>query len=172
MRFTGTVKELLVSIQQSIDARVSGIVDVQRSWPCRAGCDRCCRHLAAIPEITAPEWALMSAGRHALPEAVQRAVTERMRALEDATYPFTCPLLDTPSGLCLVYEHRPLACRTYGFYVEHGIALYCEEIRAPADAGRLDDVVWGNQATVDDRSVGLGVKRSLIDWLKLGSDAG
>lgn len=118
--------------------------------------------------MTAPEWALISAGREALPEVVQQGITQRMRALEDAIYPFTCPLLDTLSGRCLVYEHRPLACRTYGFYVEHGLGLYCEQIRVLADAGRLDDVVWGNQVTVDDKSAGLGAKRSFIEWLKVG----
>ena len=159
------MKELLVSIQDAIQTRVSAITEARSDWPCRAGCDHCCRHLAAVPKITRAEWDLLSEGISALPPDIRQGVYERTRALTGASYPFTCPLLDLSSGRCLTYAHRPLACRTYGFYVEQAKA--CTAIRfAPlADAGLLDDIVWGSQAGVEERTAPLGSKRSLVDWL-------
>ena len=164
MRFTGSVKALLVSIQASIEDRVSATVATRPDWPCRAGCDHCCRHLAAIPEVTEPEWNLLSAGLLALPAGIQEGVIQRMQAIETSSYPFTCPLLDSSSGQCLVYQERPLACRIYGFYVERGEGLYCGQIHSLAESGQLQDVVWGNQVSVDEKSAPLGRKRSILEW--------
>lgn len=159
------MKELLVSIQDAIQTRVSAITEARSDWPCRAGCDHCCRHLAAVPEITHAEWDLLSEGISALTPDIQQGIQERTRALNVASHPFTCPLLDLSSGRCLTYAHRPLACRTYGFYVERGEGLYCDQIRSLADGGLLDDIVWGSQAGVEERTAPLGPKRSLVDWL-------
>ena len=49
-----------------------------------------------------------------------------LRALtEQATRPAVCPMLDETASACRVYEYRPVACRTYGFYVQHDLGLYC-----------------------------------------------
>jgi Fe-S-cluster containining protein len=166
------VKELLISIRQTIDHRVSAAKAAFNEWPCHAGCDHCCRHLAAIPAVTEAEWTRLSSAIAALSQPSQNEVVRRISHLEEASYPFVCPLLDATSGRCLVYEERPLACRTYGFYVERAEGLFCDRIRSLADSGRLDQVVWGSQAGVEERSAGLGVRRSLVDWLKRDSGAG
>ena len=170
MRFTGRVKTLLVSIQETIDRRVEATLTGHPEWPCRAGCDHCCRHLAAVPEITQAEWTMLSQGINNLAADVRFHVTERIRALGAASYPFTCPMLDTGSGRCLTYAYRPLACRTYGFYVERDKGLYCDRIRAVSAAGELDGIVWGSQAAIEERSAGLGPKRSVLEWFKADSD--
>jgi uncharacterized protein len=159
------VKELLVSIQDAIQTRVSATTAARPDWPCRAGCDHCCRHLASVPEFTGAEWDLLSEGIAALATDVSQSIQERMRALKSASYPFTCPLLDLSSGRCLTYAHRPLACRTYGFYVDRDEGLYCGQIRSLADAGLLDEIVWGSQAGVEAKTAPLGAKRSLLEWL-------
>jgi Fe-S-cluster containining protein len=166
------VTALLVSIQHAIDARVSATVEMRPDWPCRAGCDHCCRHLARIPELTEPEWALLAAGIRALHTPVQRIIAERIQALDSESYPFTCPLLDAASGRCLTYEQRPIACRTYGFYVDRREGLYCDQIRTLADSGQLEGVIWGSQAGVEERSAALGATRSLVDWFKRHSSGG
>jgi Fe-S-cluster containining protein len=163
------MKALLVSIEQTIDTRVAATLSTHHDWPCRPGCDRCCRHLAAIPEITKPEWQRLWAATDELPESARAEVVQRMRGLRSATYPFTCPLLDPLSGRCLTYQQRPLACRTYGFYIERGVGLYCDRIGSAVESGDLNDVVWGNQAGVDEKSAGLGARRSLVDWFTLDS---
>jgi Fe-S-cluster containining protein len=63
-----------------------------------------------------------------------------------------------------VYEHRPVACRTYGFYVERDQGLYCGQIRERVDAGELADVVWGNQELVDRQLDSLGPRLGLREW--------
>lgn len=85
-------------------------------WPCRRGCDHCCRHLAGLPVVTPPEEELLREGIAALDEAARAGVAERFRALGAAPErPVVCPLLDPATGACLVYEQRPVACRTYSF---------------------------------------------------------
>lgn len=158
--------ELLVQIQQSIHVRVAAIRASRTDWPCRAGCDHCCRHLAAIPHITEAEWALLEDGLRRLPRAERNRVAEQISALEQGTRPYTCPLLDTSGRKCLVYEHRPLACRTYGFYVERSEGLYCAQIESMAEAGELDDVVWGSQANIEEMSHPLGERISLSEWFE------
>ena len=70
-----------------------------------------------------------------------------------------CPFLE--DGACLVYEVRPVACRTYGFYVDRDGGQYCELV------GALNaDVVWGNGASVDVDLGALGARRDLVSWWK------
>ena len=80
------------------------------------------------------------------------------------TPPLVCPLLDPASGACPVYAARPVACRTYGFYVQRELGLYCHDIESRVADGALADVVWGNQDAVDRELAGLGETRSLIEW--------
>ncbi|HYP06161.1 MAG TPA: YkgJ family cysteine cluster protein [Bryobacteraceae bacterium] len=160
------VKDRLFSIQNAIADRVSAIVAGRGAWPCHAGCDHCCRHLAAVPVMSGAEWELLTVGLDALPEARRRHIEARIRRMEAAARPYTCPMLDTHTGQCMVYAQRPLACRTYGFYVEREAGLYCREIDALADAGEMKGVVWGSQASIEDKSAVLGPKRSLLDWFR------
>jgi hypothetical protein len=76
-----------------------------------------------------------------------------------------CPLLDTDSGACLVYEARPVACRAYGFYAERQFVLGCSRIEAMAP--QRPNIVWGNHIALEDRLLSLGAAVPLSDWLKL-----
>ena len=157
----------LVKIQQTIDRRVSAIRADRGDWLCSMGCDDCCRNLAAIPEMTLPEWELLRSGWHSLPPAIHDTIASRIDSLEaDSSRPIVCPFLDREAGVCLVYESRPLACRTYGFYVERGLGLYCHKIKASVDRGELSDVVWGNQSTIENESQKLGPARTLFEWAR------
>ena len=80
--------------------------------------------------------------------------------------PITCPLLDLATGSCPVYAQRPVACRTYGFYVQRDLGLYCRDIESRVADGALADVVWGNHDAIDQRLAGLGESRALTDWLE------
>jgi Fe-S-cluster containining protein len=169
----------LVKIQQTIGRRVSAIRADRGDWLCSKGCDDCCRNLAAIPEMTPPEWELLRSAWHSLPTETQESISSRIHSLEaDSSRPIVCPFLDREAGACLVYESRPLACRTYGFYVERGLGLYCHKIKASVDCGDLSDVVWGNQTTIESESQKLGPARTLLQWARAelqtitpGSDA-
>ena len=71
---------------------------------CRPGCDACCRHLS----IFAVEAAALRQALSALAEPDAALIRERAeRATEKA-----CPLLH--DGLCLLYQARPIICRTHG----------------------------------------------------------
>jgi uncharacterized protein len=72
---------------------------------CRAGCDACCRHLS----IFAVEAAAIKEALRALPEGK----AELIRSTAENSGPESpCPLLH--EGLCLLYEARPIICRTHG----------------------------------------------------------
>jgi Fe-S-cluster containining protein len=103
----------------------------------------------------------MEQGISALPAHHQKAIAERLQMLSPQT-PVVCPFLDQDAGACLIYEHRPAACRTYGFYVERDKGLWCGRI-ASADT---TDVVWGNQCAVDCRLDDLGPRINLREWFK------
>jgi Fe-S-cluster containining protein len=74
---------------------------------CRGGCDACCRHLTLFPvEAVALRLALDT-----LDHDLKKVIQDRAgKSAGDA-----CPLLD--QGLCLMYRHRPIICRTHGMPV-------------------------------------------------------
>lgn len=155
----------LVELHAGIDTRVRLIRESRADWPCAKGCDHCCRQLADVPQLTETEWALLREGLAALPhERLNEVRVEVAKLAADHVWPVTCPLLDRSSGACPVYLHRPVACRTYGFYVQRDLGLYCGEIEARVAEGGLADVIWGNQDAVDRDLAGLGEKRSLVEW--------
>jgi len=78
--------------------------------------------------------------------------------------PVVCPLLDSSNGACSIYAQRPVACRTYGFFVQRELGLYCRDIEALVADGVLSDVVWGNHDAIDQRLAAMGEKRALTDW--------
>jgi len=138
----------LVQIQDAVRRRTDEITAAHPEWPCRKGCDDCCRNLAAAPRVSAAEWGAIRTAIDALPGDIAEAVRERIRARASRV----CPLLDTEAGACLVYEARPIACRTYGFYAEREGVLGCARIAAIAAEDR--DMVWGNHAAVGSESLG------------------
>jgi Fe-S-cluster containining protein len=157
----------LFDLHRDIDQRVAIIRDAHPDWPCSKGCDACCRQLAALPRLTRAEWEWLKEGLASLTPDQFDAIRERLMALGPAPRrPVTCPLLDPASGACPVYAYRPVACRTYGFYVQRDKGLFCGTIQAHDDNGELAELVWGNHETVDRRLTGFGETRSLDDWFK------
>ena len=154
----------LISIQATVDRRVSAILADRGDWLCKEGCDQCCRRLATVPSVTQPEWELLRAGFETLSEQEQALVRSRIECLPSAGGPVVCPFLNHESGACMVYSSRPIACRTYGFYVERDGGLYCGMIQSHVENGDYADVVWGNNAAIESALTGLGPSRSLVEW--------
>lgn len=156
-------------LQQRVERRVAEISGSKSDWPCRKGCDHCCRRLAAIPTLTLPEWVDLKNALPNLPAAQQTEIAIRI-AILNAPSPepgsIVCPLLDLQSGTCLVYPVRPVACRTYGFYIERDKGLFCGMIQSRVDGGDLDDVIWGNGEAIDRELASLGDSRTLIEWTR------
>lgn len=160
-------EQRLVSLHHTIDERVNQIRAQAPEWPCAKGCDHCCRSLADLPQLTATEWDWLQQGLTKLAPAPLAAVRQRLtQAGSSPARPVTCPLLDPSSGACMVYHHRPLACRTYGFYLQRGIGLYCDDIRRQADQGAWPYLTWGNQDGIDREAKTLGAVQSLFDWFQ------
>lgn len=154
---------ILRELHAEIDERVARMRAAQPDWNCARGCDGCCHRLADAPQLSAAEWALLREGLSAQPSATLAEIAGRMAEL-DAPPPLRCPLLDTTSGACRVYAWRPVACRTYGFYMQRGIGLYCGELEARAARGELDAVIWGNHDAIDRELAHLGPARPLQQW--------
>ena len=153
----------LYQIQEAVRLRVEQIVASQPNWPCRKGCDDCCRSLASMPQVTRNEWELIAAALDALPAETAGMVRGRIRDSASGVAPFVCPLLDVEFGTCLVYEARPVACRAYGFYAERQYVLGCSRIESIGHES--PDVIWGNHAALEERLRALGEARSLYEWL-------
>ena len=155
----------LTQLHTDIDRRVQAVRDDTAEWPCAKGCDHCCRRLAEIPTLTRAEWELLRAGLAALPAAQRDEVGQRIAALATSNErPVTCPFLDRNTGACPVYPFRPVACRTYGFYVQRDRGLYCGEIESRVASGDLANVIWGNHDAVDRCLAALGEARLLTEW--------
>lgn len=155
----------LYDIDRTIERRAGEIASSHSDWPCRQGCDDCCRRLASPPCISEAEWRRIRAALDRLPADAAAAARGRIAASARAERPVTCPLLDTASGSCLVYDARPVACRAYGFYAERQYVLGCHRIEGMAEAA--PDVVWGNHVALEDELAALGARAELREWLSL-----
>lgn len=98
------------------------------------------------------------------PEQIKEIRLEIAALAGQTSRPVICPLLDKAKGACLVYAHRPVACRTYGFYVQRDQGLYCKDIESRLNDGALSEVVWGNHDGIDHRLLALGESRELPEW--------
>jgi Fe-S-cluster containining protein len=156
------VKRSLTVLDDRIQARCDAARVAHPWWPCSEGCDDCCRSLPRLPEISAAEWERLAPAIDALRPDVRALVVER--ALASQVAPVTCPLLDRERGRCLVYEARPIACRTYGFYTERDAGLHCDKVTR-AVAASSDDVVWGNGEAIAADLRAFGEPVSLREWL-------
>ena len=162
----------LVQLHDDIETRVRAIRRDHPEWLCRLGCDGCCRRLAEVPRLTAAEWDGLREGLAALSQEQIREIGQAIAALaEQSSRPITCPLLDQTAGACRVYSHRPVACRTYGFYVQRDQGLYCKDIETRVANGEWAEVVWGNQDIVDRRLSALGDTRELTEWFVRWNEA-
>lgn len=157
----------LHQLHAQIDARTNAIRSTHPDWPCSKGCDLCCRQLAAVPQLSATEWTLLQQGLQQLPADQLAIIRQRVAALaENAQAPITCPLLDRASGACPVYAQRPVACRSYGFYVQRALGLYCGDIEQQVASGELAGVVWGNHDGIEHALLAEGESRSLVAWFE------
>ena len=143
--------------------RMEEIVSAHADWPCRKGCDECCRRLASVPRVAREEWEAIAAALDALPAENAEPVRRRIRESASAERPVVCPLLDLDSATCLVYEARPVACRAYGFYAERDSVLGCHRIESIAR--QSPGVIWGNHSTLEERLDGLGPAAPLHTFL-------
>ncbi len=163
---------LLSQLHADIDARVQTINDNNPDWLCRKGCDSCCRRLAEIPSLTQPEWNLLRDGLAALPPEQLLKIGHLITALaEQTSRPLTCPMLNPWSGACQVYAHRPVACRSYGFYVQRDKGLYCKDIESRVAAGDWATVIWGNHDAIDRQINALGASHTLTEWFALWQES-
>jgi uncharacterized protein len=110
----------------------------------------------------------MEAAIAELPAEVATAVRAGILAGAGAARPVLCPLLNTETGSCRIYEARPIACREYGFYADRDSVLGCHRIELISKSNT--DVVWGNHAGVIAKlaSLGepLGEPKPLSEWLR------
>lgn len=105
-----------------------------------------------------------------LPPEVRAEVRARLDATtrDGSTAHVTCPLLDTGTGACRVYDQRPAACRAYGFYVARGgDGLWCgqitEELAARGEAA--DAIVWGNADALERELAAIaGEPVAMAEW--------
>lgn len=156
-------------LHAEVRLRVEAMEAAHANWPCRKGCDECCRRLASVPRVTSMEWRLIAAALESLPPATSAAARHRISESHGAARPVTCPLLDRDSGTCLVYEARPVACRTYGFYVERDAVLGCSRIERVS--GEDAHVVWGNHVSIQSSLDDLGESMELAAWMN-GEESG
>ena len=161
------LRATLSQLHADIDARVQAIRQAHPEWLCGKGCDGCCRKLAEIPQLTAVEWDLLQEGLAALPLQRLQEIGRAMSTLVGQnSRPIVCPLLDQSTNACPVYAQRPVACRTYGFYVQRELGLYCHDIESRVADSALADVVWGNHDAIDQRLAELGETRALTAWFE------
>jgi len=154
----------LEEVYARVDARSTDIGAAHAWWPCRRGCDHCCRNLAAPLPITEPEWRYLQEGLRQLPDEALADVRARLAELPSSR-PYPCPLLDRASGACRVYAHRPLACRAYGFAHARDGGRWCHLISALLDRHGDGDIVWANQDALERTVAALGGPTLLLpDW--------
>ncbi|WP_224362152.1 YkgJ family cysteine cluster protein [Hyalangium versicolor] len=89
-------RRALAELYERLEARAADTTRERTWWPCRMGCDHCCRHLADPLSITALEWTVLWEGFLQLPRETQAEIRARAAEWEQAgaKQPYTCPLLD------------------------------------------------------------------------------
>jgi Fe-S-cluster containining protein len=139
--------------------------EVARTQPqnlqCGAGCSLCCYGLFEIGSGDVP---LIAEGLEAMHPMRRRQVIRRAaeivessahpnlrecspeakEAFFDRSQSTPCPNLDA-SGLCMMYEHRPLVCRTFGLPLREGrkyLGDVCELNFTEASRKELRSAAW------------------------------
>ncbi len=160
-------RRTLEELYQRLEARAQSVTEGRAWWPCRKGCDHCCRHLADPLPITELEWAVLWEGFLRLPLETQAEIRAQVAEQErsGAQRPFTCPFLDREAGACRVYAHRPMACRSYGFAVSRGQGLWCHFILGKLAEHGEGDIVWSNQDSLEETLARLaGPPATFFEW--------
>jgi uncharacterized protein len=137
-------------------ARVMG---ERPQWPCRRGCDDCCRALAEPMRLSRAEWELLRPVLDGLESSTREAIAARLGDTR------TCAMLDRHSGACLVYEGRPIACRAYGFHVGRDGGRWCSILEKLPEL--TSAVMLGNHDLLERDLDALGDTRTLSEWFRL-----
>lgn len=120
-------------ILERADAHFTSVMQAQpQNLQCGAGCSLCCYGLFEIGSGDVP---VIAEGLERMHPARRRKVIQRALEIEqinlrdvaaeekeayfDRTQSTPCPNLDD-KGLCMMYEHRPLVCRTFGLPLREG----------------------------------------------------
>ncbi len=122
-----TIYDELMNFFCSVDQTVE---HVRRShpgeWRCKKGCADCCH---AVFDISFAESALIENAFRKLNRPIRRRIEKRAKEAlrlwndmiasgrDPGKVRITCPLLDG-NDTCLLYQVRPVNCRTYGIPVE------------------------------------------------------
>lgn len=159
-------------LYERFDARAAAITASRPDWPCRRGCDECCRTLAAMPIATRAEWEDLWQAYERLPLDARRTIRSRVLELVAATGApspprhYVCPFLDREAGACQVYEDRLGACRLHGFYTARDGGRWCSHIEALAASPAGAGVVWGHhEGALEDLRAAGGEPVTLAEWL-------
>jgi Fe-S-cluster containining protein len=156
----------LTELDERIETRVRAIVGAHPWWPCRRGCDACCRSLGEIPHATRAEWDRLGEGVQDLDEGLRSEIAARIADLADAPrdLPVVCPFLDPGQGACLVYQHRLLACRAYGYCVSRGDGRWCATLETALPT-HDEPIMFGNFDAIMDQARGAGGDTiTLLEW--------
>lgn len=124
-------------ILERADEHFSTVMRAQpQNLQCGAGCSLCCYGLFEIGSGDVP---VIAEGLQQLHPARRKKIVTRAKAIVDSsehpnlrecspeekeaffdrTQSTPCPNLDD-AGLCMMYEHRPLVCRTFGLPLREG----------------------------------------------------
>lgn len=101
-------RELVASVDAAFteSARRSG------SWlVCRPGCTECCMGAFAITALDARR---LRRGMNQLEPDRAARIRDRAAKFDRDNDDEPCPALDTGTGLCELYEWRPITCRVFG----------------------------------------------------------
>lgn len=138
MRLPSADRELV----QIVDASLARAAEQAGEWlVCRPGCTQCCHGAFAINQLDAARLRAGMEALHAADPVAAEAIEERARAwiaeygaefpgdretgrlgesdeererFEEFATDAACPALDPATGLCGVYEWRPMTCRVFG----------------------------------------------------------
>lgn len=160
---------------QIMDAALADAARRAGAWlACRPGCTPCCHGAFAISALDAERLRACLAALRATAPAAAEAVADRARAWVaefSAEFPgdaatgilgtsdeeqerfeafandAACPALDPATGLCAVYDGRPMTCRVFGPPVRmgQGEALGCCEL---CFVGASEDEIAACEMTV------------------------
>jgi Fe-S-cluster containining protein len=128
------------NILERADAHFASVMTSQpQNLQCGAGCSLCCYGLFEIGSGDVP---VLAEGLAQLPPARRKKIiakaleiveqnahpnlrecsSDEKEAFFERTKATPCPNLDA-AGLCMMYEHRPLVCRTFGLPLRDGRKL-------------------------------------------------
>lgn len=114
----------------------------QVNFKCKSGCTECC---GAIPVLPSELAALQEVVRN-MPKSERKRLTRQTRAYNE------CPFVDKENNCCSIYEHRPLVCRAFGYYVHlkcsynphHAKRSIADLLQIQEVAGHWDELIANN----------------------------